>query len=343
MSAADPAPLGDTGVALTRLGHGGSSAGNLYRVAPDERVNETLNRCLEVGVRWFDSAPHYGLGLSERRLGAHLGGRDDIAISTKVGRLLEPVPGGPPPDTDPTTLPADQLDDEGFAVPRSHVRHWDFSVDGVRASLAASRERLGRDVVDVALLHDPEHHMDEALTTGLDGLEAARRDGEVRAVGAGMNFTEPLTRLVRTGRLDVAMIAGRYTLLEQPALDGLLPAALETRTAVVVVGVFNSGLLARAEVPDDATYDYQVAPPAVVERARRLAAACREFDVPLPAAALHLPLAHPAVAAILVGTSRPEHVSSAAAWLDREIPAQLWGELRRRGLLADDVPTPEQY
>ena len=111
---------------------------------------------------------------------------------------------------------------------------------------------------------------------------------------------------------------------------------------MIVVGVFNSGLLAHTEVPDDATYDYQVAPPAVVERARRLAAACREFDVPLPAAALHLPLAHPAVAAVLVGACRPEHVSSAAAWLDRKIPAQLWGELRRRGLLADDVPTPEQ-
>lgn len=341
MNASDPVPVGDTGVRLTRLGLGGAPAGNLYRPVSDDCVTATLDSCLEVGIGWYDTAPHYGLGLSERRLGAHLGGRDDVVVSTKVGRLLDVIKEGPPVDADPATLPADQLDHEGFAVPRSHRRRWDFGADGVRTSLAASGRRLGRDVIDVALLHDPENHMEAAMSTGLDALEAARDAGEVRAIGAGMNYTQPLTRLVRTGRLDLAMIAGRYTLLEQPALDNLLPAAAATDTVIVAVGVFNSGLLARDEVPDDVTYDYDTAPRQVIDRARRLAATCREFEIPLPAAALHLPLAHPAVAAIALGMARPEHVEAAVSWLEQPVPPELWEELRRRGLLDDAVPTPD--
>jgi D-threo-aldose 1-dehydrogenase len=341
-TAAERVRIGDTPVHVTRLGLGGAPAGNLYRPVPDTVVAATVRRCLELGVTWVDTAPHYGLGRSERRLGAAVRGRDDVTVSTKVGRLLEPHPDGPPPDADAASLPADQLDDEGFAVPRSHRRRWDFSREGIRRSLDESRERLGRDRLDVALLHDPDRHMPTAMGSGLDALVAARASGEVGAIGAGMNHSEPLTRLVRTGRLDVVMLAGRYTLLEQPALEELMPAAAATGTAVVAVGIFNSGLLARDEVPDDATYDYVPAPPAVINRARRIAATCREFAVPLPAAALHVPLAHPQVVAVAVGMARPEHVDAAVRWLETPIPPELWEALRGRGLLPDAVPTPDR-
>ena len=218
------------------LSLGCSQLGNLYREVSDEDARATVDAGWELGVRYFDTAPHYGLGLSERRLGAALAARsrDAYVLSTKVGRLLEPV------DV------VEGLDGEGFVVPATHRRAWDFSRDGIRRSLSESLQRLGLDRVDIVYLHDPDDHWNEVLETGYPALAELRAEGAVAAVGAGMNQSPMLADLVRHADVDVVMLAGRYTLLEQDSLDDLLPVCEERGVAVVVAGVFNSGLLARS-------------------------------------------------------------------------------------------------
>ncbi|MEU4746825.1 aldo/keto reductase, partial [Actinosynnema sp. NPDC023658] len=240
---------------------GGSTLGNLYRPMTDEQAHELVDAAWAAGVRHFDTAPHYGLGLSERRLGAALAGRprEEFTVSTKVGRLLVPDPdGGGRPDPD------------GFAVPATHRRVWDFSADGVRRSLEESLGRLGLDRVDVVYLHDPDDHWDQAATEGLPALLRLRDTGVVRSVGVGMNQWRMPARFVRETDVDVVMLAGRYTLLEQPAAAEFLPLCVERGVDVAVAGVFNSGLLARHDVPDSATYDYGPAPAELLARARRI-------------------------------------------------------------------------
>jgi D-threo-aldose 1-dehydrogenase len=264
------------------------------------------------GIRTFDTAPHYGLGLSERRLGGALRHRprDQYVISTKVGRLLRP--GSPPYGRDP----------DGFAVPADHVREWDFSADGVRRSLAASLRRLGVDRVDIALIHDPDDHGEQAFREAYPALEKLRAEGVVGAIGAGMNQTAMLTRFVTDTDVDVILVAGRYTLLDQSAANALLPAARERGVSVIAGGVFNSGLLA-APAPG-ATYDYQAAPQALLARARELERICAEYGVPLRAAAARFPLTHPAVASVLIGARSAAEISDAIALRGVGIPAELW-------------------
>ena len=232
------------------LSLGCAQLGNLYREVSDEEARATVDAAWDLGVRYFDTAPHYGLGLSERRLGAALAARprDAYVVSTKVGRLLEPA------DV------VDGLDDEGFAVPATHRRVWDFSRDGIRRSSSQSLERLGLDRVEIVYLHDPDDHWNDVLETGFPALAELRAEGVVDSIGAGMNQAAMLAELVRHTDVDVLMLAGRYTLLEQGALDDLLPLCDERGVAIVAAGVFNSGLLARAHPPDDAKYDYGEAP-----------------------------------------------------------------------------------
>lgn len=301
---------------LGKLGFGGAGIGNLYRALPDGEALATVLAAWDAGIRYFDTAPHYGLGLSEQRLGAVLRDkpREEFVISTKVGRLLEPNgPGG--------------RDSEGFDVPATSRRVWDFSEAGIRRSIEESLERLGLSHVDIAYLHDPDvHDLQAGIEQGLPALEKLRSEGLVTAIGVGTNSAEAALECVEAADLDLLMLAGRYTLLEQPDVQ-LLDRCVERRTGVVNVGVFNSGLLARPDVPDDAHYNYDQAPPEMLERARALAYVCRDFGVELPTAALQFPLRHPAVVNVTAGATSPEQVTTNAARMDEPLPEELWEAL----------------
>jgi D-threo-aldose 1-dehydrogenase len=310
--------------AMSRLGLGCAQLGNLYRAMDDERATSTVDAAWDAGVRYFDTAPHYGLGLSEQRLGAALRSRprEQYAVSTKVGRLLEPDPDGA------------QRQDEQFVVPAAYRRVWDFSRDGVRRSIDESLRRLGLDRIDIGLLHDPEGHPDVAIREGFPALLELRDEGVVGAVGVGSMHVGVLTRVVDECQPDVVLIAGRYTLLEQPALDELLPACVDNHIAVVTAAVFNSGLLAVDRPHGGLPYEYRPAPDDLVARAQAIADVCAEHGTTLPAAALAFAGAHQAVTSVVVGADSPDQVSRNAALFATPPPDALWPALVSAGLLA---------
>jgi D-threo-aldose 1-dehydrogenase len=320
--------VGRAGLALTELSLGCAQLGNLYREVSDDDATATVDQAWDLGVRYFDTAPHYGLGLSERRLGTALArrSRTDYVLSSKVGRILAPI------DV------ASGLDDEGYVVPATHRRTWDFSRDGIRRSLEESLDRLGLDRLDIVYLHDPDEHWDDVLRTGYPALDELRADGLVRAIGAGMNQSAMLADLVRSTDVDLVMIAGRYTLLEQSALDDLLPLCRARGVGVVAAGVFNSGLLSRSRPGEGARYDYAPAPPHIVERARDIAAVCEHHGTTLPAAALAFPLAHAAVVTACVGARSPRQVERNVALYRETVHSDLWADLKAHGLLREDAP-----
>jgi D-threo-aldose 1-dehydrogenase len=309
---------------MTALAFGGAPLGNLYAPIAEDVADATVDAAWEHGIRVFDTAPLYGHGLSERRLGRALRERPraEYALSTKVGRLLAPGAGST----------------DGFVIPATHHVEWDFSADGVRRSLEASLERLGLDRVDTVLIHDPDRHYRQALEQAYPALHELRAQGVVRAIGAGMNQAAMLARFARETDMDVVLLAGRYTLLEQDALDDLLPACVERDVKVIAAGVFNSGLLARDRPAPDATYDYAPAPGELVARAHRLADVCERHGVSLPAAALAFPGRHPAVVTVLVGAREPAEVARNAELFARGVPDALWDELRAERLLRPDAP-----
>ncbi len=314
---------------IERIVLGAASIGNLYREVADRDAEAVLETAWAEGIRGFDTAPHYGLGLSERRLGRFLRTRprEAFTVSTKVGRVLEPNP----------APKGDDLAD-GFAVPDDLVRRFDPSADGIRRSLDDSLERMGIDRVDTVLLHDPDvYDLDEGLRLGLPALAALRDEGAAGEVGVGVNSVEAAVRAVREGDLDVVMIAGRYTLLEQPAAVELLPLCLERGVRVIAVGVFNSGLLAAAD-PATAHYDYGRVPPELVQRTLRLHEVCARFDVPLAAAAIHFPLRHPAVGSVAIGTASTEQLRRNAQYARTTLPEELWAALAEEGLLPRTTP-----
>jgi D-threo-aldose 1-dehydrogenase len=307
--------LGRTDVIVTELSFGAAALGNLFTPVDDETATATVEAAWAGGIRYFDTAPHYGLGLSERRLGAVLRGkpRSEFTISTKVGRLLEPA-------DRPTGM-----DTEGFAVPATHRRRFDFSADGVRRSLESSLDRLGLDRVDVVLIHDPDLHADQAIGEAYPALAKLRAEGVIGAIGAGMNQTAVLTRFIRETDVDAVLLAGRFTLLDRSAEEALLPAALERGVSVLAGGVFNSGLL--ADPTETATYDYRAAPPDVLRRARAMAELCESYGIPLRAAAARFPLTHPSVASVVIGARSPYEISDAVNNRGLDIPAELWPAL----------------
>lgn len=316
--------LGRSAVGITELSFGAAGIGNLYTPVDPGGAAAAVDAAWDVGIRTFDTAPHYGLGLSERRLGEALRTRprDSYTLSTKVGRLLEPCP-----------AEGDDLAG-GFAVRADHRRVWDFSADGVRRSIEESMKRLGLDRIDIVYLHDPDEHEEAAFRHGYPALERLRAEGVVGAIGAGMNQAAMLTRFLRDTDVDAVLCAGRYTLLDQSALAELLPEAAARGKSVVVGGIFNSGLL--ADPRPGATYDYAAAPDDILQRATRLKAVTERHGVPLRAAALHYPLRHPAVAGVLVGARSAGEVQDAAELLGRSVPPALWDELRAAGLLPED-------
>lgn len=316
---------------LSRVGLGCAQLGNLYREMSDEHATAIVDTAWEHGIRYFDTAPHYGLGLSEQRLGAALAGRPraEYVLSTKVGRLLVDNPGG-----------AGQRDTEGFDVPASLARRRDYSRDGVLRSLESSLDRLGTDRIDIALVHDPEDYVDEALAGALPALVELREQGVLGGIGLGMNFDTVLAEFVRRSDVDVVMIAGRYTLLEQPALDELLPLCTQRGVAVLAAGVFNTGILASPK--PGSTYNYTEAPASLVERAQRIAGVCTRHGVELPVAAIALPAVHPAVASVVLGASSPRQVVANAERAAAVVPSALWAELIATGLLRPDTPIPRE-
>ena len=308
------------------LSYGAANVGNLYGPMTDEQADAVLDAAWECGMRYFDTAPHYGLGLSERRLGRFLGTkpRSEYVVSTKAGRLLRPNPEG-----------AGRLDDENdFAVPADARRVWDFTRDGVRRSLEESLERLGLDHVDVLYLHDPEEHdLDAALAIGVPAVVELRDEGTIKAAGVGSKSTHALLAAVRAGGLDLLMVAGRFTLLEQPALDEVIPACRDRQVAIVNAAVFNSGILASTDLTATSRYEYREVPPAVLTRARAIAAVCAEHGVELPSAALQYSLREPAVRTVVAGAATPDQVRQNAERMRAPIPDELWDRLRAEGLV----------
>jgi D-threo-aldose 1-dehydrogenase len=294
---------------------GCAQLGGLYSPLDDGTAQQTLEAAWEAGIRCFDTAPHYGAGLSERRLGAFLRQlpRDSYTLSTKVGRLLV--------DTDEDTEGVD-----GFFGGDRKRRVLDYSGPGVRRSIAESLDRLGLDRIDTVFIHDPDDHLDLAIGQAYPELHRMRDEGLVAHIGAGMNTVDPLIRLVRETDADTIMLAGRYTLLDRRAEPELLPLCVQRRVNVVVAGVFNSGLLASPH--SGATFDYAEAPEELVARAIHLQQICATHDVPLRAAAVQFALAHPAVSAIAVGCRTAEQVQDNVEMLTRSIPAPLWDDLK---------------
>jgi D-threo-aldose 1-dehydrogenase len=305
-------------LSLSPLGFGGASIGNLYSEVDDRVALSVVDAAWNTGVRYFDTAPHYGLGLSERRLGAalRLRPRDEYLVSTKVGRLLVP---------NPTPVGSD-LPSGGFAVPDTLTRQRDYSRDGVLRSLEASLERLGLDRVDIVFVHDPEENMESALEEAIPALIDLREQGVIGAVGAGMNTVTPLRRFVIETDVDVVMVAGRWTLLDRSAAP-LLDDCLSHGVAVVAAGVFNSGLLSQIEPSEDAYFDYAPVPQDVLAAARAFARVCTTHDTTLPAAALQFPLRHPAVDSIVVGMSSEQDCLQDVRSFRMQIDEGLWDEL----------------
>jgi D-threo-aldose 1-dehydrogenase len=311
-------PIGTTAAAVTALGFGGASAGNLYTETTGEEATAAVDCAWAGGIRYFDTAPHYGLGLSERRLGAALRHRprEVFVISTKVGRMLEPNPR--PAGSD--------LAAGGFAVPDTLRRRFDFSAAAVRRSLEGSLGRLGLDRADLVYVHDPDDHVDEAIAGAIPELIRMREEGLVSAVGVGMNQWQAPLRMVRETGIDLVMLAGRWTLLDrsgQPLVDECAARGV----AVVAAAPFNSGLLARAWPGDGAYFDYGPAPPQVLARARALAGICQRHGVSLPDAAIQFPLRHPAVVSVVGGMRSGEEVTATLARFATVVPDDAWTEL----------------
>jgi D-threo-aldose 1-dehydrogenase len=297
---------------VSRLGLGTAPLGNLFTAIAHDDALATVRAAWEQGVRFFDTAPQYGHGLAETRLGEALAEspRDEMVLASKVGRLLRRTEGERPatifrdvPDLDPV---------------------FDFSRDGVLRSLEESLQRLGTDRLDIVHVHDPDDHEAEALATAFPALIELREQGVIGSVGCGMNQAEMLSRFVDRVDLDCVLLAGRYSLLDRGGV-ALLDQCLGRGVGVVLGGVFNSGLLARPEV--DATFDYAVASPALLAQARAMQIVCESFDVALPSAALHFALRHPAVTTVLVGARSVQEVMDDVAYAQSAVPRELWSAL----------------
>jgi D-threo-aldose 1-dehydrogenase len=336
--AKDRVPLGRSGLDVTRLGFGTTAIGNLYRARTDAEAQATLQAAWDAGVRYADTAPLYGLTLSETRLGCFLKDRprDEAIISTKVGRMLRP------PRSD--GFVAEVYKDAPQLTP-----YFDYSGDAIRRSFGGSLARLGVERIDLLYLHDlaPMNHasaesyeqhfrqfFDEG---GHDAMLALKAEGRVGAIGVGVGSAEAAQRLIELGDFDACLLAGRYTLLEQGALDGFLPLCERRGVGVVIGGPYNSGILATGAV-EGATYNYRPAPPSVMDRVARIEAVCAAHGVPLIAAALQFPLHHPAVASTIPGIGSVEEVQKAVELIETPIPAAFYDDLKREGLLAAGAP-----
>lgn len=329
-------PIGRTGVELTGLGFGCAPLGDLFAPIPEEQATATLQAAYASGLRYFDVAPLYGNGLAEHRLGHAFRNRlEDLVISTKVGRLLNPLRTGAGSSVNlKRGLP--------FEVT------FDYSYDGIMRSLEDSYQRLGLVDIDIVFIHDVnrrwhddrvDSRFQEVMEGGYRALEELRSSGLVKAIGVGVNDPDILVRFAHAGDFDCFMLAGRYTLLEQSPMDELFPVCQEKSIAIIAAGPFNSGILASGAKPG-AKYFYTDAPEPIMQKTQKLEAVCARFNVPLAAAALQFALGHPLVASVATGMVSPEEVSANIKHMQMRIPDDLWSELKHEGLLRNDAPVP---
>ena len=324
----DKTEIGNTGIRVTRLGIGGAPIGSLFRTVNDEDAVATVRRGLELGLNYIDTAPLYGHGVSETRLGHALRGlpRDSFVLSTKVGRILIPV------DVTPSSPHFQSL-------PKMNPV-FDYSRDGILRSLEESLQRLNLDRVDIAYIHDADDHWEQAIGEAYPTLADLRSQGVVQAIGVGMNQWEMEARFAREGDFDCFLLAGRYTLLDQSSLAELMPVCLEKNVSLVLGGPYNSGILA-SDIGPRATYDYEVAPPEIIDRARKIKAVCDRHAVPLKAAALQFGLLHPAVAATIPGPRSVAEVEENFRMASHPIHTNFWAELKHEGLIDPLSPVGE--
>ena len=337
-AAMDTGRIGRTAIEVTTFGAGGFAIGNLWEAIADDAARGALDAAYHAGIRYFDTAPEYGYGLSERRVGDGLRGhpRDDYVLSTKVGLLLTPRAGPPPADSmfvDP--LPFDTV--------------YDYSYDGAMRSFEDSLQRLGLHRIDIALIHNLDAHVhgEEALPahfkTAMGGaykaLDKLRSAGAVSAIGLGVNRWDVCEAALEEGDFDCFLLAGRYTLLVQTALDTFLPKCVEREVSIILGAPFNTGILVRPPARKP-TYDDDDAPQEVIDRVQRIRDVCERHSVPVAAAALQFPIAHPAVATVIPGIRSRSELAENLAFAALPIPADLWLELKAEGLLHAEAPTP---
>lgn len=327
-------------ISFTEMGFGTAPLGNLYRPLSETEARGTLDAAWDVGCRYYDTAPLYGLGLSETRLNGFLREHRDepVVLSTKVGRLMRVCP------------PAERTGQGKFFDTPARREVYDYSYDGVMRSLEFSFERLGVDRIDIVFCHDvdifthgskeaSDRRIAEFMESGYRALAELRDSGVVKAIGAGVNEWQVCEAMARQGDFDLFLLAGRYTLLEQESLTSFLPLCVEKGIGIVLGGPYNSGILATGPKPG-AFYNYDPAPPAILDRVERIERVCKAHGVTLAEAALRFPLAHPAVVCVIPGGQRPEEVRRNAANLAVQIPPALWADLKAEGLLRPDAPVP---
>ena len=318
------AEIGNTGLKVSRLGIGGVAIG---RTSTAEESDETLKRCVELGVRYFDTAPLYGGGVSEERYGKVLSAipRSSFTISTKVGRSLEA----------PASTPVGAV----IGPDRANDMPYIYDYDTVMRVFEGSLKRLNLDNVDILLIHDPDNHFQEAMDGAYKALSDLRSQGVVKAIGAGMNQWEMESRLAGEGDFDCFLLAGRYTLLDHQALPEFLPLCQEKHISVIIGGPYNSGILA-SDLSESATFNYRPAQREVLEQARRCKEVCDRHGVPLKAAALQFVFGHPAVTAAIPGPRTVAEAEENFQMMAHSIPAALWEELRHEGLIPAESPSP---
>jgi D-threo-aldose 1-dehydrogenase len=330
--------LGRSGIPVSVLGFGCAPLGDLYELLDDETALGAVQAAADSGVTMFDVSPLYGHGLAEHRLGTVLKQlpRESFVVSTKIGRWMKPAPGGP-------------ASRSGYRGGLSFDAVFDYSYDGTMRSLEQSLHRLALPSIDIALIHDVdvwthgkdaiEQRFRQAMEGAYRALDELRSQKIVKAIGVGVNESDMCVRFANAGDIDTVLLAGRYSLLEQPALADFLPLAEKKRIGVMIGGVFNSGILATGAVPG-AKYNYRDAPPEILDKVRRIAAVCAAHSVPLPVAAMQFALGHPAVASLVIGAVKAAEVTRNVASLTAKVPSALWADLKREGLLAANVPVP---
>ncbi len=337
MNPFETVPVGPYNLPVMRLGMGGAPlsgmvlAEGLYGGSAHDEAVRTIQRAYELGIRYFDTAPLYGSGRSEARFRDGLAGipRDSYVLSTKVGRVLDPAPGGDSSADNPDRLPD--------LIP---VNSWTRS--DVHRSIEESLERLGMDRIDIVYVHDPDQETfgeQQANDEAFPALIELREQGTIKAIGCGMNLWEMPARFVRRFDLDIILLAGRYTLLDHSGLPEFLPLCQERNVKIAIGGPYNSGILAR-DLDGPVSFDYEPAPVELIDRARRLTDICRRHSVELKAAALQFVLAHPAVATVIPGAQTVGEVEQNLTMVEKHIPSGLWLDMRSEGLIPDEAPTP---
>jgi len=323
--------LGKSGIEVTRVGLGCASLGGMYGDIPEEQAYEVVRRALSLGINVIDTAPLYGYGKSEIRIGRAVQGRNrsDFVLATKVGRLLVLKDEG-----------GDTSQDANWGTDSPLRPKFDFSYDAVMRSVEESLKRLQTDRIDILHIHDPDNHYEQALRGAYPALDKLRSQGVIRAVSDGMNQSEMLARFAREGDFDCFLLAGRYSILEQGAMDELFPLCAKKNIGVMLGGTYNSGILA-SKLSVGAKFNYADAPEDVLQRARGLQTVAARHRVSLKAAALQFALAHPQVTCIIPGTRVPDRVAENLKLVDEQIPSEFWAELKTENLIRQDAPVPK--